>query len=62
MTPCKCSGDCGCHRIYAQPNNQHTYKGEPEMNKTVTVIRGDGIGPEIVNEAIKVMDKVKLNS
>lgn len=28
------------------------------MNKTVTVIRGDGIGPEIVNEAIKVMDKV----
>lgn len=28
------------------------------MEKTITVIRGDGIGPEIVNEAIKVMDKV----
>ena len=28
------------------------------MNKTIAVIRGDGIGPEIVNEAIKVLDKV----
>jgi 3-isopropylmalate dehydrogenase len=28
------------------------------MNKTITVIRGDGIGPEIVNEAIKVMNRV----
>ena len=28
------------------------------MNKTITVIRGDGIGPEIVNEAIKVLDRV----
>ena len=28
------------------------------MNKTITVIRGDGIGPEIVNEALKVLDKV----
>ena len=28
------------------------------MNKNIAVIRGDGIGPEIVNEAIKVMDKV----
>lgn len=28
------------------------------MNKKIAVIRGDGIGPEIVSEAIKVLDKV----
>ncbi|MCH5348726.1 MAG: 3-isopropylmalate dehydrogenase [Oscillospiraceae bacterium] len=28
------------------------------MNKNIAVIRGDGIGPEIVTEAIKVLDKV----
>lgn len=28
------------------------------MKKNITVLRGDGIGPEIVNEAIKVLDKV----
>ncbi|MBQ4640634.1 MAG: 3-isopropylmalate dehydrogenase [Clostridia bacterium] len=28
------------------------------MNKHIAVIRGDGIGPEIVNEALKVLDKV----
>ncbi len=28
------------------------------MNKNIAVIRGDGIGPEIVNEAIRVLDKV----
>ena len=28
------------------------------MTKNIAVIKGDGIGPEIVNEAIKVMDKV----
>ncbi len=28
------------------------------MNKNITVLRGDGIGPEIVNEAIKVLDKI----
>lgn len=28
------------------------------MNKNIAVIRGDGIGPEIVNEAIKVLNKV----
>ena len=28
------------------------------MTKNIAVIRGDGIGPEIVNEAIKVLDKV----
>lgn len=28
------------------------------MEKNIAVIKGDGIGPEIVNEAIKVMDKV----
>ena len=30
------------------------------MNKTIAVIRGDGIGPEIVNEAIKVLDAVAV--
>lgn len=28
------------------------------MNKTIAVIRGDGIGPEIVNEALGVLDAV----
>ena len=28
------------------------------MNKNIAVIRGDGIGPEIVNEALTVLDKV----
>ena len=28
------------------------------MKKHIAVIRGDGIGPEIVNEAIKVLDAV----
>ena len=28
------------------------------MVKNISVIRGDGIGPEIVNEAIKVLDKI----
>ena len=28
------------------------------MNKTITVIKGDGIGPEIVTEAIKVLDRI----
>ena len=28
------------------------------MNKTIAVIRGDGIGPEIVGEAIGVLDAV----
>ena len=28
------------------------------MNKNIAVIRGDGIGPEIVNQAIQVLDKV----
>ncbi len=30
------------------------------MKKNVAVIRGDGIGPEIVDQAIRVMDKVAL--
>ena len=28
------------------------------MNKNITVLSGDGIGPEIIAEAIKVLDKV----
>ena len=28
------------------------------MNKNIAVIRGDGIGPEIVGEALKVLDAV----
>jgi len=30
------------------------------LNKNIAVIRGDGIGPEIVNQALKVLDKVAL--
>jgi len=30
------------------------------MTKNIAVIRGDGIGPEIVNEAIKVLNKVAI--
>ena len=29
-----------------------------KMDKKIAVIRGDGIGPEIVNEAIRVLDAV----
>ena len=28
------------------------------MNKTIAVIKGDGIGPEIVTQALRVLDKV----
>ena len=28
------------------------------MEKNITVIKGDGIGPEIVNEALKVLDAI----
>src|SRR5699024_3910892 len=28
------------------------------MEKTIAVIKGDGIGPEIVNEALKVLDAI----
>lgn len=28
------------------------------MEKTITVIRGDGIGPEIVNQAIRILDRI----
>ena len=28
------------------------------MEKNIAVIRGDGIGPEIINEALKVLDKI----
>jgi 3-isopropylmalate dehydrogenase len=28
------------------------------MRKNIAVIRGDGIGPEIVNQALLVLDKV----
>ena len=28
------------------------------MEKTIAVLRGDGIGPEIVGEALKVLNKV----
>ena len=30
------------------------------MEKKITVIKGDGIGPEIVTEAQKVLDKILL--
>ena len=28
------------------------------MTKNIAVIRGDGIGPEIVEQALRVLDKV----
>ena len=28
------------------------------MEANITLIKGDGIGPEIVNEAVKVLDKI----
>ena len=28
------------------------------MNKKITVLSGDGIGPEIMAQAIKVLDKI----
>ena len=28
------------------------------MNKNIALIKGDGIGPEIVGEAVKVLDKI----
>ena len=28
------------------------------MNKKIAVIKGDGIGPEIVTEAMKVLDRI----
>ena len=33
-------------------------EGKKDMSFKIGVIRGDGIGPEIVAEALKVMDKV----
>ncbi|MDD6034361.1 MAG: isocitrate/isopropylmalate family dehydrogenase, partial [Oscillospiraceae bacterium] len=30
------------------------------MRKVITVIKGDGIGPEIVNEALKVLEEVAV--
>ena len=28
------------------------------MEKKIAVLRGDGIGPEVVNESVKVLDRV----
>ena len=33
-------------------------KGWGKMELKIGVIKGDGIGPEIVNEALKVLDRV----
>ena len=33
-------------------------KGAVKMNYKIAILKGDGIGPEIVDEAIKVLDKV----
>ena len=32
------------------------------MEKTIAIIKGDGIGPEIVNEAVGVLDAVAAAS
>ena len=37
---------------------QLKFKGEIAMDFNISVIRGDGIGPEIVGEAIRVLDAV----
>ncbi len=41
-----------------QNEKEHRQKGRTIMNYRVGVISGDGIGPEIVNEAKKVLDAV----
>lgn len=33
-------------------------KDENSMNKKIAVIKGDGIGPEIVSETLKILDKI----
>ena len=33
-------------------------KGAVKMNYKIAILKGDGIGPEIVDEAIKILDKV----
>lgn len=38
--------------------NQSTERVLSKMHKNITVIKGDGIGPEIVSQAQKVLDKV----
>lgn len=38
--------------------NQSTERVLSKMQKNITVIKGDGIGPEIVSQAQKVLDKV----
>jgi isocitrate dehydrogenase (NAD+) len=30
------------------------------MNKTIAVIRGDGIGPEIMDASLRVLDALKV--
>lgn len=40
--------------------NYVNQKREGNYEKTIAVIHGDGIGPEIVNEALKVLDAVAL--
>ena len=32
------------------------------MNKNITLLKGDGIGPEIVSQAVKVLDAVAKNT
>ena len=32
------------------------------MEKNIAVIKGDGIGPEIVTEAMKVLENIKKNT
>mgnify|MGYP003372449638 CR=1 FL=1 len=39
---------------------QLKFKGEIAMDFNISVIRGDGIGPEIVGEAIRVLDAVAV--
>ena len=34
---------------------------QDKMNKTIAVIRGDGIGPEIVDSSVKLLDRIMVD-
>ena len=46
------------HDRARRPDGLAQGKGGGEMNKTIAIIKGDGIGPEIVTEAMGVLDAV----
>ena len=40
------------------PDRKKDKQMEEDMNYDIAVVKGDGIGPEVVTEAIKVLDKI----